>query len=112
MPAILEYLSTASSMEANEVEQLLVRLDERTKRLDETTAQMRRDLHSYRIEHVPRVDLSRVETDLAALRVQISALDARFVERVEFTPVRSVVFGLVAVIMLAVIGAMTAMVIR
>jgi len=62
------------------------------------------------------ITIAKMATDLEYIKRDISDIKAKmrddYVTHAEFAPVKQVVFGLVAVILLAVVGAIVALVIK
>lgn len=67
------------------------------------------------VDGADKVLLARVDertkntaSDVAEIKAAIQSLDQRFVSKTEFAPVRAIVFGAVALVLLAVLGALVA----
>lgn len=63
-----------------------------------------------------RITLATLKTDLEYIKRDISeiksTLRADYVTREEFSPIKSIVYGLVGIVLTSVIGALVALVIR
>ena len=63
-----------------------------------------------------RITLATLKTDLEYIKRDISeiksSLRADYVTREEFSPIKSIVYGLVGIVLTSVIGALVALVIR
>ena len=57
-------------------------------------------------------DIGYIKSSLDALSKKMDGLTGQFITRVEFMPVRSLVYGLVTLILIAVVGAILALVIK
>jgi hypothetical protein len=56
-------------------------------------------------------DIIHIKTDIAEIKTLIEKMDSRYITRREFDPVKSIVYGLVAIILIAVVGSLVALVI-
>lgn len=67
-------------------------------------------------ENDERISLATIKTDLEYIKRDIGeikqTLKADYVTREEFSPIRSIVYGMVGLILTAVIGALVALVIK
>lgn len=63
-----------------------------------------------------RITLAQIKTDLDYIKRDIADIKATirtdYVTREEFSPIKSIVYGLVGIIMTAVVGALVALVIK
>jgi ABC-type phosphate transport system permease subunit len=56
-------------------------------------------------------DIIHIKIDIAEIKTLIEKMDSRYITRREFDPVKSIVYGLVAIILIAVVGSLVALVI-
>jgi hypothetical protein len=87
-------------MEGNDV--VLARIDERTKNTDKAIADIKGDVRSIREElsstYVTKTEFAPVKED--------------YVSKKDFEPVRKIVYGVIGIILVAVIGALVALVVK
>jgi hypothetical protein len=57
-------------------------------------------------------DISQIRGDLAEIKEDIKQLKGEFVTRNEFMPIKQIVYGAVALILVAVIGGLLTLVLR
>ena len=56
-------------------------------------------------------DIAYIKGDIAEIKIFFKDMKLHFVSRDEFAPVRNVVYGMVGIILLAVVGALVALVV-
>ena len=57
-------------------------------------------------------DIVHIKTDMADIKLSIDRMCGTYLTKIEFEPVKKVVYGLVALILIAVIGALLAFVLE
>jgi hypothetical protein len=87
-------------MEGNDV--VLARIDERTKNTDRAISDIKDDVKSI------RTDLS----SLYVTKTEFTPVKEDYVSKKDFEPVRKIVYGVVGIILFAVIGALVALVVK
>lgn len=94
-----------AAVDNSEIEALLIRLDEKTKGIEEVLVDVRSELKANRAKFATVEDVNR-------LRDRLDRFEDAYITKIEFTPVKSVVFGLVGIVCVAVAGALVALVVR
>jgi len=56
-------------------------------------------------------DIIYIKTEMSDIKSLMEKMDSRYLSRREFEPVKSIVYGLVSIILIAVVGALVALVI-
>ena len=55
-------------------------------------------------------DITYIKTEMSDIKSMMEKMDSKYLTRREFDPVKSIVYGLVAIILIAVAGALVALV--
>jgi len=63
-------------------------------------------------ENEIKIELKYIRRDLDEIKANFNLLSKRYVTKDEFAPVKNIVYGLVALILTAVVGALITLVVR